>query len=104
MYIAPWQVFLMGCIIGTLISLIVITCILAQLLGKFGIKSVQSDTAKTIEADLIGKMCFILLAKGYLDEVDNDFMVDRVSFSEWKDHVEKELDKPELEENEDEDN
>lgn len=107
MYLAPWQVLLLGCIIGTLISFIVLTLILVQILGRIGIKGLQTDRSHKVEVDLIGKICLILLAKGYFDEMDNNFMLDKVSFNDWKEHVEEELaelESEELEEEADEDN
>lgn len=94
MYLEPWQVFLGGCVIGTLISFIVLTAFLIKMIGQIGIKGIriseQEDKDK-VETDLISKLCFILLAKGYLDDIDNDFMLDRVAFNLWKEHVEEEL-------------
>ena len=29
------------------------------------------------------------MAKGYLDEVDNEFMTDKIDFNDWKSHVEE---------------
>jgi len=107
MYLEPWQVFLGGCVIGTLISFIVLTSIIIRLLGKIGLNGIRFEDSSNknredVENDLVAKICFILLAKGYFDEIDNDFMLDKVPFNLWKEHVEEELDA--LEEDEDSDN
>lgn len=106
MYLEPWQVFLGGCVIGTLISFVVLTAIIVNVLGKIGFNGIriEENSKKSevdVEHDLISKICFILLAKGYFDEVDNDFMLDRVSFNLWKNHVEEQLEEQEQEDDRD---
>jgi len=97
MYLEPWQVFLGGCVIGTLISFIVLTAFLIKMIGQIGVKGIRiSDSDlkskyEDVEQDLVAKLCFILLAKGYLDEMDNDFMLDKVAFNSWKEHIEEQL-------------
>ena len=91
MYLEPWQVFLGGCVIGTLISFIVLTALIFNLIERIGIRGIRIQENPKPESDLISKLCFILMAKGYIDDVDNDFMLDKTTFNDWKEHVEKQL-------------
>ena len=62
------------------------------MLGRIGIAKISSEyDNKDKGSDLVAKLCFILLAKGYLDEIDNDFMLDKTTFNDWKEHVEESL-------------
>lgn len=98
MYIESWQIFLVGCVIGTLISFIVLSAFIIRTIGRIGFRGIKfeeenkqskKESIENINAELISKLCFILMAKGYLDEVDNEFMTDKIDFNDWKSHVEE---------------
>lgn len=92
MYIAPWQVFAGGCVIGTLISFIVLSTIIVRMIGRIGFMKLQNDTQPQSRSnDLVSKLVFILLTKGFLSDADNYFMLDKMSFTEWKESIEKEF-------------
>jgi hypothetical protein len=108
MYVEPWQVFLGGCVIGTLISLIVLTILIVNTIHKIGIKSIPFHTLEdqfdneedSNDTDLLVKLSFILLNRGCISDDDVDFMMDHITFEEWKKLVEAEID--EMEKNNDE--
>lgn len=90
MYLEPWQVFLGGCVIGTLISFIVLTVLIINVIGRIGIKGIKfSDISGSDmnDTDLVAKLSFILLARGVVTQDDLDFMTEKISFREWKDTV-----------------
>lgn len=107
MYLEPWQVFLGGCVIGTLISFIVLTVLIINTIGKFGIKGVKFQdiselpnkeedeeelpTESKNEVDLLAKLSFILLNRNCITQDDVDFMLENITFEEWKHLIEKEL-------------
>lgn len=92
MYIAPWQVFAGGCVIGTLISFIVLATIIFRAIGKIGFIKMQNDVQRqSNSSDTLSKLVFILLTKGFLSDADNYFMLDKISFKEWKESIEKEF-------------
>ena len=107
MYLAPWQVFLGGCVIGTLISFIVLTVLIINTIGKFGIKGVRFQDISEIsgddkeeeelrtdsknEVDLLAKLSFILLNRNCITQDDVDFMMENITFEEWKHLIEKEI-------------
>lgn len=108
MYVEPWQVFLGGCVIGTLISFIVLTVLIINTIHKIGIKSIPfhtledqfDDEENSNDTDLLAKLSFILLNRGCISDDDVDFMMDHITFEEWKKLVEAEID--EMEKNNDE--
>lgn len=90
MYLQPWQVFALGCVIGTLISFILLSTIILRIVGKAGVRQMQiQQPQRDPGVDLISKLCFILLARKLIDEVDNDFMLDRIDFNSWKNHIDE---------------
>lgn len=92
MYIAPWQVFAGGCVIGTLISFIVLSTIIFRAIGKIGFIKMQNEVQRqSNSSDIVSKLIFILLTKGFLSDADNYFMLDKMSFTEWKESTEKEF-------------
>lgn len=107
MYLESWQVFLGGCVIGTLISFIVLTTIIINVIGKIGIKGIKfhnitevdedyeedEDDESTEEIDLLAKLSFILLNRGCISQEDVEFMMDHITFEEWKHFIEKEIGK-----------
>jgi len=114
MYLESWQVFLGGCVVGTLISLIVLFVFVVNMLNRFGVKAIQihdvSENADTgdeevedvgfdEEADLLAKLSFILSTRGYLTDDDMKFMMDQITFDEWKEVITAEID--EMESNQD---
>lgn len=92
MYLQPWQVFAVGCAIGVLIALIVLYILTLRVIGSAGARAMYQTPApqpkQNPEVDLISKLCFILLARKLIDEVDNDFLIDKVSFDDWRLHLE----------------
>ena len=110
MYLAPWQIFLVGCIVGIFISLIVLITLIMRNIGNIRVsKSLmpedeESTTANSPEdksvTDLIAKLSFILLNRGCISQDDIDFMMEHITFEEWKKAIEDEID--ELEKHDDE--
>lgn len=103
MVLEPWQVFLGGCLIGALISFIVLTALIVNTIGRIGIKGIhlqnlnnddfEEDTdEEQSEADLLARLSFILLSRGLITDDDIDFMKDNISFDEWKHKIDKEID------------
>ena len=102
MYLEPWQIFLGGCVIGTLISLITLSVLIVNFIGKIGLKGIQiqhhqasapPDTSD--ETDLVAKLSYILLTRGFLSDSDIEFMGDHISYDEWKKLLEQEIDEME---------
>jgi len=92
MYLQPWQVFALGCVIGTLISFILLSVIILRIVNNAGVRQIQFQQQQSQHnpgVDLISKLCFILLARKVIDEVDNDFMLDKVAFNTWKTHIDE---------------
>ena len=91
MYLQPWQVFAMGCVIGTFIAIVVLSTIIVRIIGRAGVHFIEYQQPQPPQrdpgVDLISKLCFILLARQLIDEVDNDFMLDKVAFNDWKNHI-----------------
>lgn len=100
MYLQPWQVFALGCVIGTLISFIILSTIILRIVGRAGVRQMQTQQASQpqhdLGLDLISKLCFILLARKVIDEVDNDFMLDKVAFNDWKNHIDELINKEDV--------
>lgn len=100
MYLEPWQVFLGGCVIGTLISFIVLTLLAMNLINKIGVKgihiqqimdsSADEEEENSSELDILTKLSFILLNRGCISDDDVEFMMDHITFEEWKKLVETE--------------
>lgn len=42
-------------------------------------------------SDIVSKLIFILLTKGFLSDADNYFMLDKMSFTEWKESIDREF-------------
>lgn len=101
MYLEPWQVFLGGCVIGTLISFIVLTLLVMNLINKIGVKgihiqqivdsSADEEEKNSSELDILTKLSFILLNRGCISDDDVEFMMDHITFEEWKKLVEAEI-------------
>ena len=110
MYLEPWQIFLGGCVVGTLISRIVLFILIVNTLKKLGVNGIhihdiselpKFDTGNDAEGeddpepDLLAKLSFILLNRGCITDDDMDFMTETITFDEWKKRVESELEESE---------
>ena len=82
MYLQPWQIFLLGCIVGIVISYVLL-CIMAarsNIQPRIMQKPNNSDKA----VDLIAKLNYILLLKNVLTPEDMQFMLDNMTYEDWK--------------------
>lgn len=102
MYFEPWQVFLVGCIVGTLISFIVLTIIIINTIGRVGLRSitVHHPSIDDDEDDINAKLSYVLFTKGFISQADIDFMLEKISFEDWQKALTDEI-KDEEKDNED---
>lgn len=49
MYLQPWQIFVMGCIVGILIAIILLISIIANLIKRNGVTVVKEKEKDTNE-------------------------------------------------------
>lgn len=101
MYFEPWQVFLVGCIVGTLISFIVLSIIIVNTIGRIGFRgiTIQPPQAQTPpqnepqkdETDVNAKLSYILFTRGYISQADIDFMLDKINFEAWQKSLNEEI-------------
>lgn len=101
MYLAPWQIFLVGCIVGIFISLIVLITLIMRNIGNIMVSkspmpedkesTADNSSADKSVTDLIAKLSFILLNRGCISQSDVDFMMEHISFEEWKQSIEDEI-------------
>ena len=95
MYLAPWQIFLYGCLVGILIILIVLSAIVVRSFRKMGVRGIgviqhrepeptPPEPKNTSDSDLFAKLSYILLNRGCISENDVDFLMDHISYEQWK--------------------
>ena len=98
MYFEPWQVFLVGCIVGTLISFIVLTLIIINTIGRIGIKGIHfhevsnnpniedliENSEDQDDVDLLARLSFVLSHHGLMSQNDIDFVSGNISIDDWK--------------------
>lgn len=105
MYFEPWQVFLVGCIVGTLISFIILTLIIINTIGRIGIKGVHFHNLSDEPApddfnnapddqdnvDLLARLSFVLSHHGLISQNDIDFISENISMETWKNIADEEF-------------
>lgn len=98
MYFESWQVFLVGCIVGTLISFIILTLIIINTIGRIGIKGVHFNNLSSEpnivdfnnvpgdqdDVDLLARLSFVLSHHGLISQNDIDFISGNISIEIWK--------------------
>ena len=98
MYFEPWQVFLVGCIVGTLISFIILTLIIINTIGRIGIKGIHFHNLSSEpnivdlnnvpgdqdDVDLLARLSFVLSHHGLMSQNDIDFVSGNISIEDWK--------------------
>lgn len=103
MYFEPWQVFLVGCIVGTLISFIILSIIVINTIGRIGFRGIhiqypqtqaqaEQKEPKDKENDINAKLSYILFTRGFITQSDIDFMLDKITFDEWEEALSTEID------------
>lgn len=101
MYLESWQVFLGGCVIGTLIAFIVLTIIVLNAINRIGIRGIHvqmpsgnnppEEPESNDDSDLVAKLSFILLNRGWITDDDMEFMMNHITYDEWKESIEHEI-------------
>lgn len=95
MYLAPWQVFAGGCVVGTLIALIVLTTIVIRIIGKLGIGGVRISSSEDSEhrdsVDLTAKLSYILLQRDLISDKDIEFISGKIDAEAWREALDKEM-------------
>lgn len=82
MYLQSWQIFALGCIVGIVISYILL-CIMASR-SNIQPRIVQAPSKSDKAVDLIAKLNYILLLKNVLTPEDTQFMLDNLTYEDWK--------------------
>lgn len=82
MYLQSWQIFALGCIVGIVISYIML-CIMASR-STIQPRIVQAPNNSDKAVDLIAKLNYILLLKNILTPEDTQFMLDNMTYEDWK--------------------
>ena len=80
MYLQSWQIFILGCLLGIVISFIVIVVMIFRNIG-FNDKLSNKDNKML---DLIAKLDYVLIARKLITQADTDFILDKITFSEWR--------------------
>lgn len=81
MYLQSWQIFLLGCVIGGFISFLVLSIAVVRFLERIGMNPKSKDE-KTI--DLIARLNYVLLAKKIINDTDIQFLLEKISYDDWK--------------------
>ncbi len=105
MYLAPWQVFAGGCVVGTLIALIVLTTIVIRIISKLGIGGIRISSSEDSEhhdsVDLTAKLSYILLQRDLISDKDIEFISGKIDAEAWREALDKEMEAEENTEKED---